>query len=124
MLAGVEAGIGREVHCASMFLSQNLHFVRLQRVLQAVVNELLDVKYSAQPEGAREYAECFRDFTIRMDGSYLVSPYRYLKEASKVSRKQFSFESVASGIPPALAHFREVWTSASHSLGEVSVFER
>jgi hypothetical protein len=60
---------GHEVYCASMFLSQNLHFVRMRRVVETVVEDMLVVSYAKPPEGARDYANAFRDFVVRTGGS-------------------------------------------------------
>lgn len=65
-IASVHSKIQQEVFCASMFLTANLHFVRLQQVVESVVSDMLDVKYT-DPDGcAKQYAVALRDFAIRI----------------------------------------------------------
>ncbi len=69
-VAIVKEGISRDIFCATMFLSQNLHFTRLQRVVQECVDKLLVVEYTPPPPEAHQYATCFKDFVIRSDGAF------------------------------------------------------
>jgi hypothetical protein len=61
----IQTGLTKEVFCASMFLSQNLHFVRMQKVVESLVEKLVDVTYLPSPEGAGGYATCVKDFVMR-----------------------------------------------------------
>ena len=84
VVTSTKANLVATVYKSSMFLSQNNHFLRLQRAVSTTVAKKIKVVYTKQPESARLYALEFRHFVRRTTKLTYISDCPALTDAEKL----------------------------------------